>query len=84
MLLGLIALKQNQKKTAYDYIIKMLKNVKQTLSSMQVFSFKILDAQFIGICCLILIQIRTIVKTTLQKPQTHTKRHAILIKVKER
>jgi tetratricopeptide (TPR) repeat protein len=55
MLLGLIALKQNHKKTAYDYIIKMLKNVKQTLSSMQVFSFKILDAQFIGICCLILI-----------------------------
>ena len=55
MLLGLIALKQNQKKTSYNYIIKMLKNVKQTLSSMRVFSFKILDAQFIGICCLILI-----------------------------
>jgi tetratricopeptide (TPR) repeat protein len=55
MLLGLIALKQNQTKTAYDYIIRMLKNVKQTLSSMQVFSFKILDAQFIAICCLILM-----------------------------
>lgn len=33
----------------------MLKNVKQTLSSMQGFSFKILDAQFIAVCCLILI-----------------------------